>query len=195
MTPAQCRAARALLDMTQPGLASAAGLSVSTVVDFERGRRIVSAEAIADMRAALEVGGVIFVDENGEGPGVRMRKGIAVMEKLQQQAFWRGAQGRTYDFFVDPIWCAYQAKAGLYVFCKQDASSKEWVPIFAGETDDLSQTLNPLFETNAAWRCIELNGATHIATLSGFVSPEQRRMAFDDLLGGIIPECGSSSAA
>jgi hypothetical protein len=27
------------------------------------------------MRRALESAGVIFVDENGEGPGVRLRKG------------------------------------------------------------------------------------------------------------------------
>jgi hypothetical protein len=27
------------------------------------------------VRAALEAAGVIFVEENGEGPGVRLRKG------------------------------------------------------------------------------------------------------------------------
>jgi hypothetical protein len=27
-----------------------------------------------DLRAALEAAGVIFVEENGEGPGVRLRK-------------------------------------------------------------------------------------------------------------------------
>jgi len=27
------------------------------------------------MKLALETAGVIFVDENGEGPGVRLRKG------------------------------------------------------------------------------------------------------------------------
>lgn len=74
MTPAQCRAARALLDLTQPALAEAARLGLSTIVDFERSRRTVSAEAAAAIRAALEAAGIIFVDENGEGPGVRLRK-------------------------------------------------------------------------------------------------------------------------
>ena len=74
MTPAQCRAARALLDLTQPALARAASLGLSTVVDFERSRRAVSGEAIGAIRAALESAGVIFVAENGEGPGVRLRK-------------------------------------------------------------------------------------------------------------------------
>ena len=75
MTPAQCRAARALLDLTQSGLASEAALGLSTVVDFERARRVVSDDAVAAIRAALEAAGVIFVEENGEGPGVRLRKG------------------------------------------------------------------------------------------------------------------------
>ena len=72
MTPAQCRAARALVDLTQPKLAQEAALGLSTVVDFERARRTVSAEAVAAIRAALEAAGVEFT--NGEQPGVRLRK-------------------------------------------------------------------------------------------------------------------------
>ena len=75
ITPAQCRAARALLDYDQAALASKASLGLSTVVDFERERRVVSAKAKDAIRAALEAAGVIFVEENGDGPGVRLRKG------------------------------------------------------------------------------------------------------------------------
>ena len=71
MTPAQCRAARALLDLTQTQLAEAAGFGLSTVVDFERLRREVSADAIAAIRSALEAAGVEFT--NGDQPGVRMK--------------------------------------------------------------------------------------------------------------------------
>ncbi|SCW56396.1 hypothetical protein SAMN05660859_1662 [Ancylobacter rudongensis] len=74
MTPAQSRAARALIEWTQPQLASAAGLGLSTVVDFEKARRAVSEEAVSAIQRALEGAGVIFVAENGEGPGVRLRK-------------------------------------------------------------------------------------------------------------------------
>lgn len=74
MTPAQSRAARGLLSMTQTELANAANLGQSTVIDFERERRVVSDSSIAAIRAALEGAGVIFLDENGEGPGVRLRK-------------------------------------------------------------------------------------------------------------------------
>jgi len=74
MSSSQCRGARALLDLTQPQLADAADVGLSTIVDFERERRIVSEEAIAKMQAALEAAGVEFIDENGGGPGVRLRK-------------------------------------------------------------------------------------------------------------------------
>ncbi len=74
MTPVQCRAARALMDMSQLELAQLARLGLSTVVDFERSRRQVSAEAVGSMAAALRSAGVDFIDENGGGAGVRLRK-------------------------------------------------------------------------------------------------------------------------
>lgn len=74
MTPEQCRSARALLGLTQPQLARAAGLGLSTIVDFERERRMISEQANGAIRVALEQAGVQFIDENGGGPGVRLRK-------------------------------------------------------------------------------------------------------------------------
>jgi transcriptional regulator with XRE-family HTH domain len=74
MTPSQCRAARALIDLTQPKLAEAAGVGLSTVVDFEKSRRAVSDAAKEAIRAALEAAGVEFIPENGGGAGVRLRK-------------------------------------------------------------------------------------------------------------------------
>jgi transcriptional regulator with XRE-family HTH domain len=60
ITPAQCRAARALLGITQSELAEAARLGLSTVVDFERGRRQVSGHAIKALKDALKRAGVAF---------------------------------------------------------------------------------------------------------------------------------------
>jgi transcriptional regulator with XRE-family HTH domain len=74
MIPAQCRGARALLEMTQPKLARDAGLGLSTIVDFEKMRREVSKQAIEAMQKALERAGIEFIDENGGGAGVRLRK-------------------------------------------------------------------------------------------------------------------------
>jgi transcriptional regulator with XRE-family HTH domain len=74
MTPAQCRAARVLLELTQSQLADAANLGLSTVVDFEKERRQVSLGAIEAICAALERAGIEFIDENGGGEGLRLRK-------------------------------------------------------------------------------------------------------------------------
>jgi DNA-binding transcriptional regulator YiaG len=74
MSPAQCRGARALLDITQPELARRAEVGLSTVVDFERERRIVSQEAVVKLQQALKDAGIDFIDENGGGPGIRIRK-------------------------------------------------------------------------------------------------------------------------
>jgi transcriptional regulator with XRE-family HTH domain len=60
--------------MTQSELAGLAEVGLSTVVDFERERRKVSAAAIEAIQQALRAAGVEFIEENGGGPGVRLRK-------------------------------------------------------------------------------------------------------------------------
>ena len=72
MTPAQCKAARALLGWSQTRLAEAAGLGRSTVTDLELGSREVSSdELVAKLLAALERAGVEFI--NGKKQGVRLK--------------------------------------------------------------------------------------------------------------------------
>ena len=75
----QVKAARALLDWSQGDLAQACGISEPTIKrleasDGDLGGRAETAEAI---RTALEDAGIIFVPENGEGAGVRLRKKAA----------------------------------------------------------------------------------------------------------------------
>ncbi len=74
MTPAQCRAARALIGLEQGALAEAAKVARSTVVDFEREARTPRARSVAALRSALEAAGVEFLDPNGGGAGVRLRR-------------------------------------------------------------------------------------------------------------------------
>lgn len=59
--------------MTQTALAEAAGVSLSTVVDFEKERRQVAEPSVAAIRAALETAGIEFIPSNGGGPGVRLK--------------------------------------------------------------------------------------------------------------------------
>ncbi len=74
LKPGQSRAARGLMDWSQQALADAAGVGISTVRDFEKGRRIPHPANLSAIRAALESAGIEFIEENGGGPGVRLRK-------------------------------------------------------------------------------------------------------------------------
>ncbi len=74
MTPAQCRMARAALQLQVRELAEAAKVSTNTIVRFERGEAL-KERTIAAIRAALEAAGVEFIPPNGSGAGVRLRKG------------------------------------------------------------------------------------------------------------------------
>jgi len=71
MTPQQCRTARAWLDWSQDDLAVAARVSLSTVRDFEKQRRVPIANNLGAMKAALESNGVSFVfDGQGVAAGI-----------------------------------------------------------------------------------------------------------------------------
>ncbi|WP_341872280.1 XRE family transcriptional regulator [Devosia riboflavina] len=64
-----------MIDWKQPELANAAGLGLSTIVDFEKERRTVSADAIAAIFAALEAAGVQFLEpgDTAGGAGVALK--------------------------------------------------------------------------------------------------------------------------
>ncbi len=62
-----------MLGWNQLQLAEAANVGRQTLVDFERGARTPYDNNLAAIRAALEAAGVEFIEENGGGPGVRLR--------------------------------------------------------------------------------------------------------------------------
>jgi transcriptional regulator with XRE-family HTH domain len=71
---AQCRAARGLLDWSQQDLADHAGLGIVTVRQIEAGTTEPRRATLVVLKQAFERAGVDFIDENGGGPGVRLRK-------------------------------------------------------------------------------------------------------------------------
>ena len=73
MLPIQCRMARTALNLGVKELAELANVSTNTVSRLEAGEEL-KPRTVAAIRAALEAAGVIFVESNGEGPGVRLRK-------------------------------------------------------------------------------------------------------------------------
>jgi transcriptional regulator with XRE-family HTH domain len=72
----QVKAARALLDWSQQQLAVAANVSVPTIKRLEAQGGLLGgrSETGSKIQLALEQAGVEFLDENGGGPGVRLRK-------------------------------------------------------------------------------------------------------------------------
>ena len=75
ITPEQVRAARRLLGWSLVRLAARADASELAVRRYENGRGIGGRIDLTSIREMFELAGVIFVEENGEGPGVRLRKG------------------------------------------------------------------------------------------------------------------------
>ena len=72
----QLRAARGLVNLTQQGLAAGSGVALSTIRRMERGEGTIrgTAENVWKVQKALEEAGIIFIGEDDEGPGVRLRK-------------------------------------------------------------------------------------------------------------------------
>ena len=72
----QIRAARALLRWRAQDLARASAVGIATIRRAELAARETSMTVPNDLavRRALESAGVEFIDEDGGGPGVRLRK-------------------------------------------------------------------------------------------------------------------------
>jgi transcriptional regulator with XRE-family HTH domain len=74
VSAAQCRAARGLLDWSQQELADRAGLGIVTIRQIEADITDPRRATLVVLKQAFERAGVEFIDENGGGPGVRIRK-------------------------------------------------------------------------------------------------------------------------
>ena len=79
MTADQCLEARRLLGLTQRQLAKALALSQAHISLFETTGVMPRAQhgkrnRMAELLTYFEQAGIEFVDENGGGPGVRLRK-------------------------------------------------------------------------------------------------------------------------
>lgn len=78
MTPAQIRAARALLGWKQTELAEAAGVSEISVKNIERGATDARGSTLGKIQSAFEAAGLEIIPTGGAsidgGPGVRIRR-------------------------------------------------------------------------------------------------------------------------
>ncbi|SDH07834.1 helix-turn-helix domain-containing protein [Pelagibacterium luteolum] len=75
MTPAQCRAARALIDWSQRRLADESGIGNATIRNFEAGRSTLQFATNNLLVKTFEAAGVQFLDpdDTATGPGVALK--------------------------------------------------------------------------------------------------------------------------
>ncbi len=74
ISPSQCRAARGLLKWTQPKLADASGVGLSTINRYENETRPPRKTAVLRLKDAFEEAGVEFLfEDDTSGAGVRRR--------------------------------------------------------------------------------------------------------------------------
>ena len=106
ITPAQCRAARALLQWSQDDLESHAKVAKKTIADFERGAQIPYERTLKLIAVAIEDAGIEFISENGGGGGVRSKKASARLLRKRVSHFKNRAslsvsyQGNEYRVLV-----------------------------------------------------------------------------------------------
>ena len=76
LSSAQIRAARALLRWSAQDLARESALGVNTIRRAEVAEDAIALTAANNLaiRRVLEAAGIEFIDENGGGPGVRLKK-------------------------------------------------------------------------------------------------------------------------
>jgi transcriptional regulator with XRE-family HTH domain len=75
--------ARAALNWTVRDLAEATGLHRNTITNIEVGRYAGDPASLALIRSVLTRAGVEFIDENGGGAGVRLKKPAAKPSKTK----------------------------------------------------------------------------------------------------------------
>lgn len=86
ITGAQCRAGRALAELTRDVLARLSRVDSAVIEAFERKMGRPDDKTIEALAAALESAGIVFIPENGGGAGVRLKfnasetKRLAVLE-------------------------------------------------------------------------------------------------------------------
>ncbi len=112
ITPSQCRAARGLLNWSQPELAKKCGMHVQTISAFEHETGTPTKTTLEKIRIALKNAGVVFTEQGGVNPNIsdvvtyEGQEGFRLlMDDVYKQAKERGGKIRLWngrpDYFIE----------------------------------------------------------------------------------------------
>lgn len=79
MLPVQCKMARVALGLGVRELAALAKVAPATVSRFEAGEEL-KERTVEAMQTALEAAGIVFLADDGNGPGIRLRNSLDAAE-------------------------------------------------------------------------------------------------------------------
>lgn len=101
ITGPQCRAGRALIEVTRTKLAVRSGVDEAAIEKFERKLQELEPGMIVSLQSALETLGAVFIDENGGGIGVRLKfteSEARRIARLESEVDWSPTTGS-----LDPV--------------------------------------------------------------------------------------------
>ena len=94
ISPAQCRAARGLVDWSTVRLAEQTGVPVADILLFEQGEGL-DANAVATIKRTLEDAGAVFLPERGgRGAGARLKFSKQTVKRID---IWENEGGPAGD--------------------------------------------------------------------------------------------------
>lgn len=100
---------------------------------------------------------------------------------------WYGKSGKEYKYDIYQIGTLFDSGPGNYVFARYESDIKNYIPIYVGQTADLSDT----FDDHHKMPCIQRNRASFIC-IRRSSSSEKNRMAEEaDLIARLHPICNA----
>jgi hypothetical protein len=97
---------------------------------------------------------------------------------------WIGQSGRSYTYWIRPIGTELKNFPGNYIIAKT-AFLGDWLPIFIGQTEDLSED----FDQHDKADCIRREQATHLHAHVNNGGQEARLTEETDLIARHSPPC------
>ena len=104
----------------------------------------------------------------------------------EPEIIWEGVSGKKYGYWIRPIYTSWKEMPGNYIYAMEAGpGSREWVPLYVGQTVNLSQRLADHEKEAELIR----RGATHIHAHTSSAAEQDRLAEERDLIAKLTPPC------